>query len=72
MFYGQCLFFFISTQAMYIKARLHNSNAMFSLKNPYTLAGFEPGPSVPGGGYFVHCARMIFSEFLNGKTKIKW
>jgi hypothetical protein len=39
----------MNTQTINIKSRIHNSIAIFSL-NPYTLAGFEPGSVVPGGG----------------------
>jgi hypothetical protein len=33
------------THTMHIKSMKHNSTAMYDF--PYTLAGFEPGPSVP-------------------------
>jgi hypothetical protein len=45
---GQCLyvFLFFNTQKCKLQLFLHSSIAMFPLQ-PYTLAGFEPGSSVP-------------------------
>jgi hypothetical protein len=39
-------FLFFKTQTMHIKSMVRNSIAMPS-KKTYTLAGFEPGTSVP-------------------------
>jgi hypothetical protein len=52
----------VSTQVMLIKSITHNSIAMFSLK-PYTLAGFEPGSSVPEADAMSRAARALTSFF---------
>jgi hypothetical protein len=46
IFCGQCLYFSSKNTNTHITSRVNESNAIFSLK-PYTLAGFEPGSSVP-------------------------
>jgi hypothetical protein len=40
------LFPFFITKIMHIRSTIRNSVAMFSPITPYTLAGFDPGPSV--------------------------
>jgi hypothetical protein len=48
IFWSMPLILFLNTQTMHIRKIIHNSIAMFSQK-PYTLAGIEPGSSVPEG-----------------------
>jgi hypothetical protein len=47
-FIVQWIFLLYNTQTMQIKSNIHNIIGMFALKNlTYTLAGFDPGSSVP-------------------------